>query len=59
MPERKMTIEEIEAAMRRIEGIDARLGEFQKTKEKQKKKPEEVKENVFLKRKRLADEAGR
>ena len=54
-----MTIEEIEAAMRRIEGIDARLGEFQKTKEKQKKKPEEVKENVFLKRKRLADEAGR
>ena len=56
-----MTVEEIEAAMRRIEGIDSRLGEFQKTKDKKKKKkkPEEVRENVFLKRKRLADEASR
>lgn len=39
MPERKMTVEEIEAAMDRISAMDKKLSEFSNSK---KKKDEEV-----------------
>ena len=59
MPEKQMTVEEIEAAMDRINAMDKKLGEFEKTKKKKDEKPAETKENVFRKRARLIDEASR